>query len=273
MNTKKIGRETAQYAFHIKTSPQFNMPLHTHNSYEFLLVKEGAFCCNTQKKSYILSTGDMVITAPGEPHFITFPEPCTYSRQILQIRPEFVRSAVPDIINTIDSFLCVCGNYIPAKFIDKYCIDDIFSEISEYITHLREETDSIVLYDALRLITKIGEISKYEDISDKMRVQKSVRKILEYIDLNFTSPITLKTLSNYMYMDKSYLCRLFKCETGTTINFCINSRRIELAKKLLSDGTAAGEVYKSCGFNGYSTFYREFLKHTNITPEQFKNQL
>ena len=45
-----------------------------------------------------------------------------------------------------------------------------------------------------------------------------VDDILAYINQNLASPISIEQLSGEFFLSESYICRIFKAATGTTIN-------------------------------------------------------
>ena len=57
-----------------------------------------------------------------------------------------------------------------------------------------------------------------------------------------------------------------------TFNDYLNKKRIERAQVSIRDGVdISTSAYKS-GFNELSTFYRNFVKYTGVTPSEFKKQ-
>ena len=96
-----------------------------------------------------------------------------------------------------------------------------------------------------------------------------VTDIITYIHHNIDSQLTVGDLASHFYLSTSYLCRLFKKSTGTTINSYIITRRIELAQRLLSGGYSVNEVYSMCGFNDYSNFFKAFTKKVGISPKKY----
>jgi len=96
-----------------------------------------------------------------------------------------------------------------------------------------------------------------------------VTDIIAYIHHNIDSQLSIGDIAAHFYLSTSYLCRLFKKSTGTTINSYIISCRIELAQKLLSGGYSVNEVYSMCGFNDYSNFFKAFTKIVGVSPKKY----
>ena len=59
--------------------------------------------------------------------------------------------------------------------------------------------------------------------------------ILSYLNNNIQYPISIGDLSKQFYISESYICRIFKNATGTTINKYMTARRISPVKKLYLD--------------------------------------
>ena len=96
-----------------------------------------------------------------------------------------------------------------------------------------------------------------------------VDAILSYINSNIGEPLTLAGLSAHFFMSTSYLCRIFKEATGTTINKYITAKRITLSKSLLDQGCSVSEACEACGFNDYSNYLRAFTKAVGISPKKY----
>ena len=96
-----------------------------------------------------------------------------------------------------------------------------------------------------------------------------VDDILAYINQNITTPITIEQLAGEFFLSESYICRIFKQATGTTINKYICARRISIAKSLLNDGASATEAYEKSGFSDYSNFFKSFTKAVGMSPKKY----
>ena len=101
----------------------------------------------------------------------------------------------------------------------------------------------------------------------------SIKKALMFIHEHLTSDLVLEELASFINISPTYLCTLFKAETGYTIKDYIHLRRIALAKKLLSETVLSlDEIAIRCGYNSYSYFCRQFKGHTNTSPANFRRK-
>ena len=252
------------------TAPEAPAAPEAPETYEIFRVLEGHFYCAVEGQKYSLSPGDILFTLPNERHTTAPDTNEAYTRQIIQLERGYLTEKFPDIVSKLDKKPAGRQNYIPASLASKYAVDIIFSQLHEYALSDKDEAETMLRLCSLVLVTKISEILKYEYTSGEIRLKKNIKKITDYINDNITAPINLDGIANYLYLDKSYVCRLFKRETGLTINAYINMTRVSMAKQMISSGTSPRAAYTRCGYNDYSTFYRAFRRYAGITPEEFK---
>ncbi len=67
-------------------------------------------------------------------------------------------------------------------------------------------------------------------------------------------------------MQKTYLCRKYKKETGQTISEYLNAIRIEQAQRLIVEGKhPITEIALMVGYNSYSYFRTVFKSKTRVS--------
>lgn len=101
-----------------------------------------------------------------------------------------------------------------------------------------------------------------------------IRSILVYIQNNFHHDISLETIANTFWLHKVYLAKIFKQETGKSVNEYIRNLRMEKAKELLlEEHIKINEVVSAVGFNNPQSFYTLFKKYTGMTPKEYRERL
>ena len=93
--------------------------------------------------------------------------------------------------------------------------------------------------------------------------------ILAYINQNIGQNITVEQLAANFFLSESYICRIFKQATGTTINKYITARRISIAKAHLNEGDSVGTAFEKSGFGDYSSFFKAFTKAVGVSPKKY----
>ncbi|MCB0533972.1 MAG: AraC family transcriptional regulator [Lewinellaceae bacterium] len=95
--------------------------------------------------------------------------------------------------------------------------------------------------------------------------------IIQYIRKNLDKDLSVKELSNKLYMSESNFHRVFKNELNSSPIDFINNERIKLAVSLLKDPRKkVKEVYMECGFNSLSYFIRTFRQKKQVSPKEFQ---
>lgn len=97
-----------------------------------------------------------------------------------------------------------------------------------------------------------------------------VQHIIDYIQQAYMLPLTIESLAAQVGLDRSYLSRLFKQRTGTTLHNHLQHVRIHQAKQLLIQGYSVKESAYQCGFADHKHFQKVFLQHEGITPNIWK---
>ena len=98
---------------------------------------------------------------------------------------------------------------------------------------------------------------------------KQIRPILSYIDSHITEDLSLEILSGQFFVTPSYLCRVFKNATGTTVHKYITAKRITLAKDLLTQGFSVTDTCNMSGFRDYNGFLKSFVSAVGISPKKY----
>jgi len=98
---------------------------------------------------------------------------------------------------------------------------------------------------------------------------EKVRFILEYIHTHYQKDLTLAVLALETGISESYMCRLFKKMTGTTV--MDYTRRLQFAEALdlISQGVRVTEASWQVGIKDYNYFSRLFKKKMGQAPTQY----
>ena len=96
-----------------------------------------------------------------------------------------------------------------------------------------------------------------------------VTELLSYINEHYADSLSLEGLAKRFFISKYHLSHEFSRAVGTGVYRYIMLRRLTVAKQLLSDGVAPGEVYGQCGFQDYTSFFRAFKAEYGVNPRTF----
>ncbi|WP_163192988.1 helix-turn-helix transcriptional regulator [Clostridium thermarum] len=100
-----------------------------------------------------------------------------------------------------------------------------------------------------------------------------VKKTIKYMKCNYVKDLTLKSVSEELFMSTWYLSKILKKETGNTFTDLLNSIRIEETKNLLKERKyKIYEIANLVGFTDIPYFTKVFQKITKINPNEYKNK-
>ena len=249
------------------------MDMHIHDCYEIYYSISGGRQFLIDNKFYAINPGDIFIINQYESHKITQVDKMVHERIVLSIHPEYTKR-----LSTAETDLDACFSDRPDAFCHRISLSkDQQSRFLYYINKITgadgyghdivEQTAFMELMLLINNAVRTGH--QPESAGSGYVYNHQVDDILAYINQNIASPISIEQLAGEFFLSESYICRIFKAATGTTINKYINARRISIAKALLSDGANVTEAYEKSGFSDYSNFFKAFTKAVGISPKKY----
>lgn len=105
------------------------------------------------------------------------------------------------------------------------------------------------------------------------RMHEAINTIHRHIVNNLKGDISLVVLAELVYLNPSYLSRVYKKVTGKNLFDYINEVRLNSAKKLLKNANMKiHEIALEIGYNNASYFTRFFKNATGITPQEYRDK-
>lgn len=171
-------------------------------------------------------------------------------------------------------FLDAVGETLPVKVhLEKEDHEKYMMHIKEYL-RLEQAKNSLLLTSKLfELLAFIKYVYRGKEgvVIPESEPELWSEKAIRYIERNFRE-CQASEVAHALNINENYLSRLFKNETGTSLNNYIIQRRIAEAKKLLYNGVSVKDTCTSSGFNDCSNFIRTFKKFTGMSPGTIKKQ-
>jgi two-component system response regulator YesN len=97
-----------------------------------------------------------------------------------------------------------------------------------------------------------------------------VHKIASLVDTRLNETISLQEIAERLYMNASYLSRLFKQEMGESFTSYVTKRKMEKAREWLVQGEKSTVVADRLGYNDDSYFTKVFRKYWGVSPSMVK---
>ncbi len=255
------------------------MDMHIHDCYELYYSISGGRQFLIDNRFYSIAPGDLFIINQYESHKLTQIDSCVHERIVLSIHPEYLKS-----LSSAETDLDYCFSYRQSRVTHKLSLSRVHQKrflyfIDKMISAKGYAHDIIEQAAFMELIVMINSLFKTSchkqtaQTPDKeaagYKYNHQVDDILSYINRNIATPITIDTLAGEFFLSESYICRIFKSATGTTINKYITARRISIAKALLNEGASVNEAFEKSGFSDYSNFFKAFTKAVGISPKKY----
>ncbi len=97
------------------------------------------------------------------------------------------------------------------------------------------------------------------------------QKIITYVNTDLSADLSLKSLSEQLSVNASYLSTLFSKEVGMSLTKFVNQKRIEHSKKLLlATDMPIKSIALKCGISDVYYFSRLFKQITGTTPKEYR---
>lgn len=128
-----------------------------------------------------------------------------------------------------------------------------------------------LLISLIRKVTyeKQGEVVFFSEENFHLELADAIKL---YLRDNLQRKISLKEISEKFNYSGSFICKIFKEQTGETLVTYFNKLKIEKAKKLLKSTTmTVTEIASSLGFSEVKYFDSLFKKQIGVSPITYKN--
>ena len=248
------------------------MDMHIHDCYELYYSISGGKQFLIDNRFYTISPGDLFIINQYESHKLTQIDNSVHERIVLSIYPDFVKR-----LSTPDTDLDYCFSNRDSRFQHKVSLDKsaqrrflyYISKITTANGYAHDIIEQAAFLELLVMINSLSHANAAETVVRDYKYNQQVEDILAYINQNIGQNITVEQLAANFFLSESYICRIFKQATGTTINKYITARRISIAKAHLNEGDSVGTAFEKSGFGDYSSFFKAFTKAVGVSPKKY----
>ena len=131
------------------------------------------------------------------------------------------------------------------------------------------------VHDAATFSEMIGFIQ--EELSrflSHYRMNENVASVLQVISRDYQKELSLKDISQGLFINPVYLGQLIKRETNATFAELLNKQRIKAAQQLLlSTNDSIEDICYKVGYSNVGYFYKVFRKLCGKSPKTYRLQV
>lgn len=250
--------------------PANSRGLHFHDVYEFYYLLHGKINYIVQGETFTLEPGDIILIPPYATHK-TQPDGKEAHQRILFTIP---KNMLQEIFEKSNFKNISCDSIIffhPTnsqqnnfrKYVNLLCENYyLHKNDNEYLTKCLL---SLVFFQLDNMGNDVAALDLNKNFPS------SLYKIINYIEVNYQDNISLKDLSEMVFLTEEYICSLFKKHLDISFKEFLIQTRINVAKKLLSTtNLSSKQIAFKCGFTSSNHFCKVFKKEVELSPLTFR---
>lgn len=153
-------------------------------------------------------------------------------------------------------------------------ITALFKEFSKKFTSVIASDILSVKSIVYSLLAEYLKTSGVLDFTTKPHQNNAITLATKYIEQHLSEPISINELANVCHLHPTHFIRFFKSKTGQTPQNYVNYKRMELAKKLITEtDLSISDVAERTGFYDSMYFSKCFKKYYSVSPRTYRNTL
>lgn len=250
-------------------------PVHTLSYFDITFIESTAIF-SIDSKSYILKTGDVVFSKPGEVRAWedknSIPE-----GYALIFEEEFLLSFFNDsqFIQNLSYFSSERKtpviNISEIKLRTDYLLQNITAEINDYESKDKHILRAL-LYEILMLLDREYRKQNTSWKGTEKTTNRHASSFIELVNKSFKRYHDTGYYADKLCITPNYLNEIIKRATGINAKLYIQNKLVSEAKRMLTyTSLSISEIAESLNFDSSSYFIRFFRKHTSYTPLQYRN--
>jgi AraC-like DNA-binding protein len=236
-----------------------NIKPHRHDFYELHYILNGSAVYRMNDRDIPLKSGDILITLPGECHYITpsnFQKPC--AQFLIFFHMEKGDEVLREKLQTLRDSESVI-NYGISSVHTMQLIQDRYQSEDSFVQDSAQSLFKSWLYELLIIKNAHPEY-----------IAKSIAIMHEKLH----DKIVIEELCETLGMSVYHFSRVFKKHLGETPAKYFNRIKTQLAKSYLTQTRLTNQQIAECmGYANEFHFSRSFKQHTGLSPRQFRGIL
>lgn len=228
-------------------------PMHTHESWALLIVDAGMIRYDLHRHEHGALHGAVTLLPPQVPHNGRAATTAGFRKRVVYLDLSHLPAS------------------LAGRAVDQPVLFDplLWQRVHQLHQALGEpgaelEAESRLAFVAERLQRHLGKAA-----GARQEPAGLARRLRELLDEGFREKVTLRRAADVIHAHPAHLVRTFSREFGISPHQYLTGRRVDLARRLLLDGMAPGEVAMAVGFCDQSHLNRTFRRLLGTSPGRF----
>lgn len=251
---------------YIHNKNKYQVTTHWHLDIELLYIQSGTIKVHFESECVSAIRGDIIIINTNELHRIeSVTQESFYYSLILDVG--FCQDLGFDVLNTKYN---TKTRDLEMKNIFQLIVNEGVQYKDYFEKAIRALCNTMLI---LMHRNQINNEKVYIDRKSKTENIYTVKRMINFIFMNFSETITLDDLSKHVAVSKFHMTRIFKEFTKLTVNRFLIQIRLDNAQKLLcKSNDNITDIAHTCGFKSLSYFTKSYKEHFGVAPSEYRNQ-
>ena len=270
--------------YYFEFDKTFYHPSEKHDFWEMVYVDDGCINAIVDGVGCELSKGQVIFHTPMEPHshianhrdssnLVVVSFSCTsptmnyFTRKIFQLEKSSQKILSLFLKEAQNAMGQISGDYNNKSPLD-------FSNAAPGSVQLMQCYLIEFLFSLLRSSSDAVQAMQHTKASRHLAESSLVSSIERFIEEHLAETPALPIICDHFSISRTYLCRIFKEETGTSpIDYWI-ALKIKEAKKLIREGNHnITQISELLGYSSIHHFTRMFKRVTGLSPTGYKSSV
>ncbi len=248
---------------------------HSHSFCELFYLSKGSCNIYLNDSIYSVNAGTLLFIPPDTQHKTAYTDPNVNERISIELSFDYLTD-LTDAMGHFEFIQEICGNFFVIDTEYKNDFKIIIEKLMEASKKSNKLSKCIIktCVEQLFLIIlmhgqRASNISKVKN--REYSSNKAIKQAMNYIDLNYSLPITLEDVASQIHLNTSYFSKKFKAISGVSFKEYLNMVRINNSEKmLLETNKSITDIAMLCGYSS-SNYFGDAFSHLNgISPTQFR---
>jgi len=255
----KLRAETL-YAGMAHHKKRFRNPCELLNTYIIRLQTSGSCEALVDNEFVVIEPGDLLMFRPGEKYELILKD------------------------NSIDYYVICNGiwidqwwaNFSPPQKTTIPLDDDLlklWNQLAKETLRMNDTIEELTDYILRVFCLTLQHLHEIAGMGKTLSPSYIAYRIKKFIDQHATEALTLEQIAKHAGISISRAVNLFKTNFGQSImSYAIEVRLAVACERIRFSAMSLDYVAKSCGFNSYTYFHRQFRMHFGLSPRQYREE-